>query len=182
MDEYIQKLLSFTKKETGKQNSTENIRVINLLNSLERQSEALSKIKNINIDWKIDIEDNLYIKGSENEFERAIMNIIENAFDFSPDGSTITIYGAPDNCDLTIQVVEQGNGFSKKMLRYGKEQFYMENESRTKTGHHGLGLYIANTVITKYNGELTLSNDENGGGVVTVKIPIFQDILRGKIF
>jgi signal transduction histidine kinase len=174
MDEYIQKLLIYTKKEIDIEHPNENVKVIKVLNSLERQSEALSKTKKINIVWKIDVEDNLYIKGFENELERAIMNIIKNAFDFSPNGSTIAIYGASDNYELTIQVVDQGNGFSKKMLRYGKEQFYMENESRTKTGHHGLGLYIANTVITKYNGELTLSNDENGGGAVTVKIPIFQ--------
>lgn len=174
MDEYIQKLLTLTKKEIDKEHPNENIKVIKVLNSLERQSEALSKTKKINIVWKIDIEENLFIKGYEDELERAIMNIIKNAFDFSPNGSTIAIYGVADNYELTIQVIDQGNGFSKKMLRYGKEQFFMENESRTKTGHHGLGLYIANTILTKHNGELTLSNDENGGGSVTVKIPIFQ--------
>ncbi len=49
----------------------------------------------------------------------------------------------------------------------------MGNESRTKSGHHGLGLYITNNIIIKYNGgELTLSNDKNGGGSVKVKIPL----------
>ncbi|WP_242846971.1 sensor histidine kinase [Clostridium aceticum] len=174
MDEYIQQLLTFTKKEIDKGHPNEKVKVIKVLNSLKNQSEALSKIKNINIVWEIDVEENLYIKGNENELERAMMNIIINAFDFSPNGSTIAIYGVADNYELTIQVIDQGNGFSKKMLRYGKEQFFMEKESRTKTGHHGLGLYIANTIITKYNGELALSNDENGGGAVTVKISIFQ--------
>ncbi|WP_456297908.1 sensor histidine kinase [Bacillus xiapuensis] len=174
MDEYIQKLLTFTKNEIDKEHPNDNIKVIKVLNSLERQSGALSKTKKINTAWKVDIEENLYIKGDENEFERAIMNIIKNAFDFSPKGSTIAIYSVADNYELTIQVIDQGNGFSKKTLKYGKEQFFMENESRTKTGHHGLGLYIANTIITKCNGELTLSNDENGGGAVTVKVPIFQ--------
>ena len=174
MDEYIQKLLTFTKKEMDKELPHENIKVRKVLNSLERQSEALSKTKKINIVWKIDVDENQYIKGFGNEFERAIMNIVKNAVDFSPKASTIAIYGVADNYELTIQVIDQGNGFSKKMLRYGKEQFYMENESRTKTGHHGLGLYIANTIITKYNGDLTLSNGENGGGAVTVKVPIFQ--------
>ena len=50
------------------------------------------------------------------------------------------------------------------MLKYGKEQFFMGNESRTKSGHHGLGLYITNNIIIKYNGELILSNDKDGGG------------------
>jgi len=50
----------------------------------------------------------------------------------------------------------------------------VENESRTKNGHHGLGFFIANAIITKHQGELILADDENGGGSVTVKIPIFQ--------
>lgn len=174
MDEYIQKLLSFTKGEVDKELPNENIKVLRILNSLKSQSEALSKTKAINMIWKIDIEEDWYIKGNENELERAVMNIIKNAFDFSPNGSTIAAYGVADNSELTIKVIDQGNGFSEKMLRYGKEQFFMGNESRTKNGHHGLGLYIANTIITNYNGELTLSNDENGGGSVTVKIPILS--------
>ncbi|MFJ7407019.1 MULTISPECIES: ATP-binding protein [unclassified Lysinibacillus] len=175
MDEYIQKLLTFTKKEIDKEYPNENIKVIQVLSSLKRQSEALSKTKKIKVLWQINVEGNLYLKGFESEFERALMNIVKNAFDFSPEASTITIYGVADNYELSIKIVDQGNGFSKKTLRYGKEQFFMENESRTKTGHHGLGLFIANTIITKYDGELILSNDENGDGAVTVKIPVFQE-------
>ena len=100
------------------------------------------------------------------------MNIITNAVDFSPNNSTITIDSAIDNSQLIIQVIDQGKGFSKKMLKYGKEQFFMENESKTKTGHHGLGLYIANAIITKHNEELVLSNNKSGGGSVTIKLPI----------
>ena len=103
------------------------------------------------------------------------MNIITNAVDFSLNNSTIVINGNINSSQLVIQVIDQGKGFSNKMLKYGKEQFFMEDESRTKSGHHGLGLYIANTIITKYNGELLLSNDKNSGGSVTVKIPIFQE-------
>lgn len=175
MDEYIQKLLTFTKKEIDNEYPNENIKVIQVLSSLKRQSEALSKTKKISVLWQINVKGNLYLKGFESEFERAIMNIVKNAFDFSPEASTITIYGVADNDELCINIIDQGNGFSKKTLRYGKEQFFMANESRTKTGHHGLGLFIANTIITKYNGELILSNDENGGGAVTVKIPVFQE-------
>ncbi|GAE87192.1 ATP-binding protein [Acetivibrio straminisolvens] len=166
--------MSFTKKEIDKEQPDENIKVTKVLNSLKIQSEALSQAKKINIVWKVDVEDNLYIKGSENEFERAIMNIIKNAFDFSPEASTITIYSVADNSELTVKVTDQGKGFSNKALKYGKEQFFMENESRSKNGHHGLGLFLANTVITKYKGELILSNDKNGGGDVTVKIPVFR--------
>ena len=74
--------------------------------------------------------------------------------------------------ELIAIIILWSNRFSKRMLKYGKGQFFMGNESRTKTGHHGLGLYIANAIITKHNGELLLSNNKNGGGLVIIKLPI----------
>jgi signal transduction histidine kinase len=172
MEKYLQNLLAITKKEIENNGPNEIIYIGKLVNSLRKQGEALGKIKDININWNIDIEEDLYIKGHVCELERAFMNIITNAVDFSPSNSTITINGTIDNFKLIIQVIDQGKGFSKKMLKYGKEQFFMENESRTKTGHHGLGLYIANSIITKHNGELILSNNKSGGGAVMIKLPI----------
>ncbi|WP_326831026.1 ATP-binding protein [Anaerosalibacter bizertensis] len=71
-----------------------------------------------------------------------------------------------------IEIIDQGEGFSKKMLKDGKNQLLMGKESRKRNGHHGLGLYIADTIIKKHNGELILSNSVNGGGKVIVKIPL----------
>lgn len=172
MNEYIKKLLTFTKSGIDKDSPNKMINVIKILSSVQRQSEALSTTKRINIVWKVSGEELVCIKGDEQEVERAILNVIKNAFDFSPKHSTITIDGIADHDTLTIKVKDEGKGFSNKMLKYGKEQFVMDNESRGTTGHHGLGLYIANTIITKYNGELTLSNDKHGGGAVTVNIPL----------
>lgn len=172
MEKYLQDLLAITKKEIENNEPNEIIYIGKLINFLRKQGEALGKIKDININWNIDIKEDLYMKGHICELERAFMNIITNAVDFSPRNSTITINITIDNSQLIIQVKDQGKGFSKKMLKYGKEQFFMENESRTKTGHHGLGLYIANAIITKHNGELLLSNNKSGGGLVIIKLPI----------
>lgn len=176
IETYLENLQTITKEEEVENSkSAEVIYIQTFITSLIKQGEALGKIKDIKIVWNIDIEEDLYIRGYEYELERALMNIITNAVDFSPNNSTITIYGSIDHSQLILQVIDQGEGFSKKMLKYGKEQFFMGNESRTKSGHHGLGLYIANTIITKYNGELLLSNHKNGGGLVMMKIPIFQE-------
>jgi signal transduction histidine kinase len=131
-------------------------------------------MKGINITCNIDIEEGLYLRGNEIELERAFMNIITNAVNFSPNNSTITINANIKNRNLIIEVKDQGKGFSEKILKHGKEQFFMEDESRTESGHHGLGLYITNNIIKNYNGELILSNDKNGGGVVQVIIPLVR--------
>ena len=170
IEEYLQRLLSITKGEANNSELNNIINIRKFINSLKNEVESLGKMKNINIIYNIDIEEGLYLKGNEIELERSLMNIITNAVNFSPNNSTITINANKKNRNLIIEVKDQGKGFSEKVLKHGKEQFFMEDESRTESGHHGLGLYIANNIIKNYNGELVLSNGENGG-VVSVVIP-----------
>ena len=172
MDEYIHSLLTIAKNHTADNNPKEIIYIIEMLNSLKIRGEALGKIKDINILWKTDIEDGVYIKGCKSELERGIMNIIGNGVDFSPNNSTIEINCFIDNYQLIIEVIDQGKGFSEKILRHGKEQLIMGDESRTKKGHHGLGLYIADNIIKKHNGDIILSNDVNGGGLVRLQFKL----------
>lgn len=174
MEKYIQSLLFITRNEVQNESRHESIYIIEMLNSLKRQVEALCKTKNINMIWRMNIQNELYIKGYKDEFESALMNIISNAVDYTPQDSSVKINNILDKSQLIIQIIDQGKGFSEKMLKHGKEQLAMEDESRTKNGNHGLGLYIADNIIKKYNGELTLNNDVDGGGVVIVKIPIEQ--------
>ena len=172
MEEYLQRLLSITKEEVDNSKSNSIINIRSFIDSLKNQGEALGEMKGINITCNIDIEEGLYLRGNEIELERAFMNIITNAVNFSQNNSTIIINANVKNRNLIIEIKDQGKGFSEKTLKYGKEQFFMEDESRTEAGHHGLGLYITNNIIINYNGKLILSNDENGGGVVRVIIPL----------
>lgn len=172
MEKYLQRLLSITKEEVDNSESNSIINIRSFIDSLKNQGEALGEMKGINITCNIDIEEGLYLRGNEIELERAFMNIITNAVNFSQNNSTIIINANVKNRNLIIEIKDQGKGFSEKTLKYGKEQFFMEDESRTEAGHHGLGLYITNNIIINYNGKLILSNDENGGGVVRVIIPL----------
>ena len=172
MEIYIQNLFSIIKEESNLDATKETVYIMEMLNSLKEQGDALAKTKNIELIWKTDIEKSAYIKGYKDELERALMNIIANAVDFSPADSTITVESAADNFQFIIRITDQGKGFSQKMLKHGQEQFSMESESRTKNGHHGLGLYVADTIIKKHNGKLILSNNIKGGGLVTVEIPM----------
>ena len=62
---------------------------------------------------------------------------------------------------LTIQVHDDGKGFSEESLRSATRPFYKEN---TENDHFGLGLSICNTLCQKQGGTLSLSN-RNGACV-----------------
>ena len=172
MEKYINSLLAITRKQIGDNSKSEDIDLVGLMGSLKEQTQALCNIKNMKISWEMEVGEDLAIEGYRDELERAIMNVIRNAIDYSYDNSNIVINSWLHNSELTIEVIDQGKGFSAKILRHAKEQFYMGDESRTKSGHNGLGLYIADNIIRKHRGHITLSNSKNGGAMVTIKIPI----------
>lgn len=172
IEKYIQSLLFVTTNEFKNSSSYKEINIKSFLISLKDQGKMLCKTKNINIICNVNISNKLYIYGNIEELERSLMNIISNAVNSSPVNSTIRIMNTTDKNKLILQIVDQGKGFSEKILKHGKEQFVIEDESRTNNEQHGLGLYIADNIIKKYNGEIILFNNANNNGAVIVKIPL----------
>nr|HML49398.1 ATP-binding protein [Clostridia bacterium] len=64
---------------------------------------------------------------------------------------------------------DSGPGFSEEALRFATMQSYSERE---EAAAHGMGLYIADTVIRRHNGRLSIRNAAEGGGLVTVWLPV----------
>ena len=106
--------------------------------------------------------------------ERAVLNVISNAVDFSPKETTIRLEGYQHDDFFHIEVTDSGPGFSKKDLEQSKQQFYMGDLSRSSRNHYGMGLTIANNIIAQHNGKLTVRNDtgELQGAQVILAIPV----------
>ena len=74
--------------------------------------------------------------------ERAIMNVVSNALEYSPINGTVYIKIQYAEKRLRICVVDEGKGFSNEALHHAQEQFFMDNSSRNSKMHFGMGLYI----------------------------------------
>lgn len=104
--------------------------------------------------------------------ERAIMNVINNALDYSPTGGTIYVIVQKIEHFLQISITDEGIGFSSEALSHAREQFFMGDHSRNSNIHFGLGLYITDSIIRQHNGQLILKNsDKTKGAQVIIKIP-----------
>lgn len=104
--------------------------------------------------------------------ERAIMNVVNNALDFSPLNGSVYLSITGDNNNLRITITDTGNGFSREDLLHAQEQFYMADHSRSSNLHFGMGLFITKSIVQQHGGQLILGNsDKTGGAQVTIKIP-----------
>ncbi|MCT6899972.1 MAG: HAMP domain-containing histidine kinase [Bifidobacterium sp.] len=119
------------------------------------------------------------VSGNAADLARAIMNIVANAADYSPDHGLVTLTWELEDSQeggraLVVTVRDQGPGFSSRALAHATEWLYQADSSRHGSGgHHGIGLAAARSTVESAGGRLTLVNAADGdGAVVTVSLPV----------
>ncbi|WP_233732482.1 ATP-binding protein [Lysinibacillus sp. YS11] len=107
----------------------------------------------------------------EELFYRALLNLIVNAIEHTPYNSKVTLSVQGEADVIHFTVIDSGAGFSPQDVKEATKQFYRGDPSRNTANHHGMGLYIAESIIQKHGGTLTLANDSiTGGGKVIATI------------
>lgn len=108
---------------------------------------------------EINIRSKYYLKIDKIRFDKALSQLLTNAFEHRKSAVWIEIT-AKDN-KLIIMVADDGAGFDEKSLKDGKNLFYTDNYGRTSGKGTGMGLFIANSNIESMGGRLLLEN-QNG--------------------
>jgi two-component system sensor histidine kinase RegB len=97
---------------------------------------------------------------------QAIQNILDNAADESPD--RVLFDAEWDEKSLNIQIRDFGKGLSAETKnQLGTPFFTSKNEQGM-----GLGVYLTQTTLARYGGELSLNNHAEGGVMTIVNLPL----------
>lgn len=171
MQSYIKILIDISRAAVGYQLRKEKVDFRVYIRKLNVQIGSLCKIKGIHLQENIlSVPQSLEIDGML--LERAIMNIVNNALDYSPQGGTIYVEVCNLGSNTQISIADEGNGFSKEALKHAHERFFMDDQSRGSKMHFGMGLYIAESIVKQHGGNLILENSKQTHGAnVIIKIP-----------
>ena len=171
MQSYIKILIDISRAAVGYQFRKEKVDFREYIRKLNVQIGSLCKIKGIHLQENIlSVPQSLEIDGML--LERAIMNIVNNALDYSPQGGTIYVEVCNLGSNTQISIADEGNGFSKEALKHAHERFFMDDQSRGSKMHFGMGLYIAESIVKQHGGNLILENSKQTHGAnVIIKIP-----------
>ncbi len=112
------------------------------------------------------------VSANSHELTECLIIILENAVKYSPEKSHITLTTHEDAKHVTIQVIDAGCGIDKKDLPHIFERFYRADASRSQTQGYGLGLSIAQKIITQHSGTLSVTSTLGSGTTVTIKLPV----------
>ena len=102
--------------------------------------------------------------------QQVLHNLVLNATQNAPEGTSIRLKLFYDNGNLTIQVMDRGHGFPPEDLNMVFKKFYRGKNA--KTGGTGLGLSIVRGFVEAHNGTVIAENRQNGGALFTIRIPV----------
>jgi two-component system sensor histidine kinase SenX3 len=117
-------------------------------------------------------DDNISINGDRDQVTMAIHNLIENAINYSPDGTRVAIAVKSVDGICEVSVSDQGIGIPEKDLERIFERFYRVDPARSRiTGGTGLGLSIVKHVVSNHGGDVSVWSVEGAGSTFTIRIP-----------
>lgn len=121
---------------------------------------------------KSEVTPNLYIVGDESQMKQLIMILLDNACKYTGKGGLIHFCMEPSQDKIKIAVNNTGAPIPAEHLNHLFERFYRADKSRTRDqGGYGLGLAIAQSIVSAHHGKIHAESNEKNGTTFTVYLP-----------
>jgi two-component system phosphate regulon sensor histidine kinase PhoR len=149
--------------------------LINVIKAALDAAAPFAERKRISI--ALECPENLYCPMNSGLMEQAVFNLLDNAINYSPEGSRVrvSVFEGQDQ-RVTIEVADQGIGIPAADLSRIFERFYRVDKSRSKeTGGTGLGLAIVKHIVQIHGGDVSAASYLNEGSTFRIMIPHFRE-------
>jgi heavy metal sensor kinase len=135
-----------------------------LIASVVDQLEAVAQAKGL--DLRCDVQDGVVVAGDAAWLERLLLNLLDNAFKFTPTGGKVMVRLTSGAGTARIDVRDTGIGMPADVVPHVFERFYRADPSRSSTEGVGLGLSLAKWIADRHNGVIEATGGTPGQGSV----------------
>jgi signal transduction histidine kinase len=109
--------------------------------------------------------------GDAARLQQVLINLVENAARYSPDGGTISVRSSDDGDRVRIEVADEGVGIPFVDRERIFEKFFRSDSSRRLApGGSGLGLYICRGLLERMGGTIAVTSEPGAGSTFTVEL------------
>lgn len=116
--------------------------------------------------------DEIQMVGDYRRLQQVLVNLIQNASKFSPEGSVIEVNVEVDAAGITTRVVDRGIGIPPEQLSRIFEAFYQVDSHSTRVhGGIGMGLAIVRSMIEAHRGLIEVHSCEHEGSTFLFWLP-----------
>lgn len=169
----IEDLLTLSRLEQGEEDGAFTLEVQEVKPVLATAIEVCAwRAAAKNITLALDCPDDLRAALNPPLLEQAVVNLIDNAVKYSPEGTLVQVRGAAEDQEILIQVQDQGPGIPVQHWSRIFERFYRVDPSRSrKDGGTGLGLAIVKHIAQIHHGKVTVASTPGRGSTFTIRLP-----------
>ena len=141
---------------------------LNLASQLERLGKALGKVyRDKQVTFLSEIDETLELRMDEGDFTELFGNLLDNAFKFCD--KAVMVNSSFDDGECVLTISDDGPGFDQDTAMDLLARGARLDES---IPGQGIGLAVAYDIIAAYEGTLSLSRNLDGGGLVSIHLPL----------
>ena len=167
----VENLLSVTRLEDGNMKLNKSAELID-----EIIAEALNHINKRSVEHKITVcesDDIMLVDVDARLIVQVIINIVDNAIKYTPNGSEITISTERKDDMISVSIADNGNGIADDIKDKVFDMFYTgANKIADSRRSLGLGLALCKTIISAHCGEISITDNTPHGAVFTFTLPV----------
>jgi signal transduction histidine kinase len=127
------------------------------------------------------------VQGDFEALRRMVRGLIDNAIKYTPSGGHVVVSAHVAGQMLAIKVEDDGQGISSTDIPHVFDKFYRARSESTDTQDDylavpgtaapgvGLGLYLAQHILTQLEGEIIVKSKQGSGTIFTVLLPLWTD-------
>ena len=109
------------------------------------------------------------VKGSHNQLQQVVINILLNAKDSMVEGGSLTIATASVDGQVRLSCTDTGSGIPQETLDHIFDAFYTTKEVGKGTG---LGLWVCHKIIEEHGGRIQVESEAGKGTTFTILLPL----------
>ena len=124
-----------------------------------------------NLELCCECADGIRVPGSEPHLYQVMDVLLDNALKYSGTGGAVSVRLSPAGRSCLLSVASPGEAISREDLKRIFERFYRADRARTMNGSYGLGLSIAQAVVTAHKGKIW-AESADGYNTFHVQLPV----------
>jgi two-component system, OmpR family, heavy metal sensor histidine kinase CusS len=136
------------------------------------QAVILAEPKGIRVNAKIPAA-SIIVEGDEPALSRLWLILLDNAVKYGSPGGKIDFEVAVEDAEVAVRVTDTGVGIAPEELPHIFDRFWRADKVRSRSmGGAGLGLSIAQWIVQRHHGRITVRSETGKGSQFSVRLPV----------
>lgn len=156
----VNKMLTLVRLDTAQnQAQPKRFRVDEALYDIIYPMESVAYEKKIRM--TVDIQEEMYIDGIEDQIQNLLSILLNNAISYTPEYGEIVIRAYIQAKKFYLKVSNSGDPIPEEIRDRLFERFFRADEAREDNGHYGLGLSIASSIAANHGGRIRVDYEDH---------------------